>query len=226
MFERLLRPGVADVDGNGRARLDAIARWLQDVAYEDIIDAGFEGRGAWIVRRLRLRVDSFPRFGDVLTVSTFCSGIGRFSAERRTTVSGGSARVEAVGLWICLDPDTWRPMRFAPEFVDAYAPSANGRDAPVRLRHHDPPAGGSPSEWRFRATDLDIAGHVNNSHYWAPLEEELARASEPKRIDAEIEFRDPASAGEVALVGDARARWVLDAEGKALASMRVRPTGA
>jgi len=27
-----------------------MARWLQDVAYADLIDAGFEGRGAWIVR--------------------------------------------------------------------------------------------------------------------------------------------------------------------------------
>src|SRR5262249_61333352 len=109
VFERAIRPGVADVDGNWRARLDAIARWLQDVAYEDLVDAGFEGRGAWIVRRLRLRVDAFPRFGESFEVKTFCSGIGRFSAERRTTIRGGSAAVEAVGLWICLDSETWRP---------------------------------------------------------------------------------------------------------------------
>ena len=35
-------PGIADAVGDGRVRLDAIARWLQDVAYADLIDAGFE----------------------------------------------------------------------------------------------------------------------------------------------------------------------------------------
>ena len=45
-------------------RLDAIARWLQDVAYADLLDAGFDEGGVWIVRRLRLRVEVWPRFGE------------------------------------------------------------------------------------------------------------------------------------------------------------------
>ena len=65
-YEQEMRPGIADADGAGRCRLDAMARWLQDIAYADLIDAGFEGRGAWIVRRTRIRVDSFPRFGEEL----------------------------------------------------------------------------------------------------------------------------------------------------------------
>ena len=139
-YEQEMRPGIADADGAGRCRLDAMARWLQDIAYADLIDAGFEGRGAWIVRRTRIRVDSFPRFGDELTLRTFCSGIGRFSAERRTSISGGSATVETVALWVCLDPERDRPMRFPPDFLDAYEKSAAGRDANVRLRHPEPPA--------------------------------------------------------------------------------------
>src|SRR5438445_2370102 len=91
VYEEMLRPGIADVTGTGRARLDAIARWLQDVAYRDLIDAGFDGAGVWIVRRMRVRVGRFPRFGDELVLRTFCSGTGRFSAERRTSISGAAA---------------------------------------------------------------------------------------------------------------------------------------
>ena len=87
-YEQAMRPGIADADAAGRCRLDAMARWLQDIAYADLIDAGFEGRGAWIVRRTRIRVERFPRFGEELTLRTFCSGIGRFSAERRTSIKG------------------------------------------------------------------------------------------------------------------------------------------
>ena len=135
-----MRPGIADADGAGRCRLDAIARWLQDVAYADLIDAGFEGK-----RSVDRPPDPdqgrelLPHFGDELTVRTFCSGIGRFSAERRTSIKGGSAAVETVALWVCLDPERARPMRFPTDFVEVYEESAAGRDASVRLRHPDPP---------------------------------------------------------------------------------------
>jgi acyl-ACP thioesterase len=221
-----MRPGIADADGTGRGRLDAIARWLQDVAYADLVDAGFEGRGAWIVRRTRLRVEAFPRFGEDLTVRTFCSGIGRFSAERRTDVTtDGGPRVEAVALWICLDPVAGRPMRFSQDFVEAYAPSAGGRDANVRLRHPEPPADAAREPWSFRASEIDAAGHVNNSHYWVPLEEELAAGSEPDEIDAEIEYRDPAQAGEAVLIRDGSSLWIAGPTGSLHASILRQPHG-
>jgi len=220
VFERTIRPGIADVTGSGRARLDAIARWIQDVAYLDSVDAGFEGYGAWIVRRLRIRAERFPRFGEDLALRTFCSGIGRFCADRRTSISGESARVEAVGLWICLDPERLRPMRFSPEFVDAYAESAAGRVTNVRLRHPDPPDGAErDGAWTFRATDLDGADHVNNSHYWGPLERDLAGGAEPEAIDAEIEYREPCQPGEVAILRDGGTSWVTSPDGVLHASI-------
>jgi acyl-ACP thioesterase len=221
LFRRAMRPGIADATGSGRVRLDAIARWLQDVAYLDLVDAGFERRGAWVVRRLRVRVERFPRFGEDLELRTFCSGIGRFSAERRTTVAadGGSALVEAVALWICLDVDSLRPMRFPPEFVEVYAQSAAGRDANVRLRHPEPADGAASQPWRFRAVDIDAAGHVNNSHYWAVLEEELAGADELGAIDAEVEHREPAQAGEAVVLRDGRMAWVAAPGGELHASL-------
>jgi acyl-ACP thioesterase len=215
----LIRPGIADADGGGRCRLDAMARWLQDVAYLDLVDAGFEGRGAWIVRRTRIRVEAFPRFGEELHLRTFCSGIARFSAERRTSIQGERADVETVARWVCLDPEHARPMRFPPDFISTYEQSAGGRDANVRRRHPDPPGGAQRSTWFFRASEMDPARHINNSHYWTPLEEELAEGPEPERIDAEIEFRDPAMPGEVAVLRDASSIWVASTDGAVHASI-------
>jgi acyl-ACP thioesterase len=218
-YEQPMRPGIADSNAAGRCRLDAIARWLQDVAYEDLVEAGFEGRGAWIVRRTRIRVERFPRFAEQLTLRTFCSGIGRFSAERRTSIRGEFAAVETVSLWVCLDPERGRPMRFPPDFVAVYEESAEGRDANVRLRHPDPPAGAEATPWRFRATELDPAGHINNSHYWSPLEEQLAGRPEPESIDAEIEYRDPAMPGEVDLLREGSSMWITSGEDAVHASL-------
>jgi acyl-ACP thioesterase len=214
-----MRPGIADADASGRCRLDAMARWLQDIAYADLVDAGFEGQGAWIVRRTRIRVQAFPRFGEDLELRTFCSGIGRFSAERRTSIGGGSSAVETVALWICLDPERGRPMRFPPEFTSVFDESAGGRDANVRLRHPDPPADAESSGWLFRASELDPAGHINNSHYWTPLEEELATGPEPEAMDAEVEFRDPAMPGEVSILRAGSSMWIASPEGAVHASV-------
>jgi acyl-ACP thioesterase len=218
-YEQAMRPGIADADAAGRCRLDAIARWLQDIAYADLIDSGFEGRGAWIVRRTRIQVKAFPRFGEDLVVRTFCSGIGRFSAERRTTITGESASVETVSLWVCLDPERGRPMRFPPDFIELFEQSAAGRDANVRLRHPDPPEGVKRAPWHFRRIEMDPAGHINNSHYWVPLEEELAAKPEPDSIDAELEYRDPAVAGEALLLRDGPSMWIASPDGTVNASL-------
>jgi acyl-ACP thioesterase len=108
----------------------------------------------------------------------------------------------------------------SPEFVDAYSETAAGRVASVRLRHPDPPDGAQrDGAWTFRATDLDGADHVNNSHYWGPLERDLAAGPEPDEIDAEIEYREPCQPGEVAILRDGRVAWVASPEGALHASI-------
>ena len=44
-FEQAMRPGIADADAAGRCRLDAMARWLQDIAYADLVDAASRAVG-------------------------------------------------------------------------------------------------------------------------------------------------------------------------------------
>ena len=221
VFERRLRPGIADSDPDGRARIDAIARWLQDIAYSDVVDAGFEDRGFWVVRRTRIRAERFPRFGEDLVLRTYCSGLGRFSAERRTDIEGESASVSAVAVWVCLDSETRRPRRHDPDLRETYEESAQGRPAPVGSRHPSPPEGASGTPWHFRAVDLDVAGHVNNSHYWEPLEEQLMRDGAPDSIDAELEHREPAEAGEVAVIESGAIRWITSPAGEVHASIVV-----
>src|SRR5262249_55577675 len=142
-------------------------------------------------------------------------------AERRHSIRGENAAVETVALWICLDVDRGRPMRFPPEFIEAYEESANGRDANVRLRHPEPPGDAERSDWRFRESEIDPAGHINNSHYWTILEEDLAGGKEPDSIDAEIENRDPAEAGEAVVLRSGSSLWVANGSGDLHASIVV-----
>jgi hypothetical protein len=45
VFTHRDRVTLADVSPTGRARLDALARWLQDAAYDDAPDSGLDGGG-------------------------------------------------------------------------------------------------------------------------------------------------------------------------------------
>jgi acyl-ACP thioesterase len=225
IFERSLTPGLADAAPSGRVRLDAMARWLQDVAYADVDDAGLIEAAVWVVRRLRLRVSAFPRFGEAVSLRTFCSGLGRMWAERRTTVAGPGAAVEAVATWIHLDPQTWRPKPFSDEEFAVFGESAGGREVKARLRHSPPGPEAARSRWVFRAAETDLAGHVNNAAYWQPLEERLLAGPEPADLDAEIEFRTPAQPGTVEVLTEGERMWIAAPGGELLASLVVGSAG-
>ena len=219
-FESERRVELGDCDPSGRARLDAIARWLQEVAYDDVSDAGLAAGGLWIARRARIRVEGFPSFGEPIALRTACSASGRLVAERRTDVSAprSGARISAVALWVHVDPETRVPARLGEAFDAVYAPSAEGRRARSGLRHTgEPPAGALTREWFFRRADLDIAGHVNNAAYWA-IAEELLGDAPLEWLDAEIEYRDGIGPGVARVAVAGGSIRVLDVGGASLAA--------
>ncbi|HLY50999.1 MAG TPA: acyl-ACP thioesterase domain-containing protein [Solirubrobacteraceae bacterium] len=224
VFEQIFYPGFGDCAPSGRLRLDALARWLQDVAYADVVDAELAGRAVWVIRRTRIQVKGFPNFGAPYRVATFCSGMGRMWAERRTSISHAEteeSEVEAVSLWVHLDPESWRPIPLSEDEASVYGVSAGGRRVTARLRHPQPNSAPERSTWRFRNTELDLAGHINNAAYWQPLEEELLAGAEPRRIDAEIEFRSPSQPGEHTVLREDHYRWIVGDDGETQASLVV-----
>jgi acyl-ACP thioesterase len=221
-FSSPRRPGFADCAPSGRMRLDAIAGWLQDVAYADVEDAGLAEAAVWVVRRTRIRVGRFPRFGERFTLTTFCSGLGRMWAERRTDIIADAedqAAVEAVSLWVHLAPDDWRPVPLTAAELATYGGPITPRRVTARLRHPLPPSDVEGGGWEFRRSECDLADHVNNAAYWTPLEEELLAGADPDRLDAEIEYRTPAQAGPHMVIAQGPGRWIVSSEGLLHATM-------
>ncbi|MEP6954213.1 MAG: acyl-ACP thioesterase domain-containing protein [Solirubrobacteraceae bacterium] len=216
--------GLGDVAPSGRVRLDTIARWMQEAAWADAADSGLADEGAWFVRAMRVEVARFPRFGEACDVATWCSGTGALWAERRTSVAGaGGARAEAAAIWVHMESDGSRPRSLPQGFDHFYAAAAGGRRVRARLRHDPDPADGATKEpWRFRAADLDLAGHVNNAVYWTVVEEQLAGPTDPSEpFAAEIEHRAP-TAERDAIVRRAGAQtWVCAGHGAVVATIVV-----
>jgi acyl-ACP thioesterase len=188
-YTRERRVRLGDVMPSGRLRLDAIARYLQDVAGDDVDDVGVPG--PWVLRRLAMTLERAPRFNDTVSLTTWCSGSGSCWAERRTTISvGRRAAVESVALWVFVDATTGRPARLDPRFFDHYGTAAAGRRVRARLEHANPPAGLPARRFALRVTDLDVLDHVNNAVLCSAVEDELARVR-PGATPAqtELEYR-------------------------------------
>ncbi|MEP4593111.1 MAG: acyl-ACP thioesterase domain-containing protein [Ilumatobacter sp.] len=194
-FTMTTKVRLGDVDGKGRLGLDGTARFLQDAATDDASDAGLDRRFGWLVRRTKVVTARPASLGEVVEVTTWCTGIGRAWAERRSQIVGDrGALVDAVALWVQVDVATGRPARVAEDFSAAYAEAAAGRSVSARLSIDPPTSSDRSPLWSPRRTDIDPFGHVNNAATWSFVEEYVDLGE--RRGTAELEYLAPIRHGE------------------------------
>jgi acyl-ACP thioesterase len=225
-FTASRRVRLGDVDPRGRMRLDAIARHLQDVASDDAADSGLDG--GWVVRRTLIDIARPAVLGEDLHLTTFCTGTGRAWAERRTSIVGdGEAAVEAVSLWVHVDPASGRPAALGEAFHERYGEAAGERRVSTRLALPAPPATADVRPWVIRTVDLDVFDHVNNASHWPILEAVLTGPAVTRIGVAEMEYLvpvdldTPVELHTVATDGHAGA-WLV-ADGRVHTASRWRP---
>jgi acyl-ACP thioesterase len=186
------------MDPEGRVRLDAIARFLQDAATDDADETGWGAPDhLWVLRSIRMDVlQPFVRDREI-GITTWGSAVAALAAGRRWSLAGdagGAAEVDSI--WIHLGPDG-RPTRIGEGF-DAFREAAQGRSASTRLTLPDPPEGAATTSWPIRLTDLDLMGHVNNAAYWKAVEDRFHGAAVDLRAShrARLDYRHPIDLGE------------------------------
>lgn len=189
-FRAARKVRMGDVDPDGRLRLDALARYCQDVSNDDTTDACLDDEPGWVVRFTVIDELRPATLAERLAFHTFCSGLGKRWAERRLTVEGSAGACYQVStLWVCVDHTTGQPARLTDQFLDLYSEAADGRSASARLRIPRPsvvPAQQRHQErWQLRRTDFDPLGHVNNAAYWAVVEQWLEPFDQPRRVRVE-----------------------------------------
>jgi acyl-ACP thioesterase len=185
------------MDARGRVRFDAIARFLQDAAIEDVEETGWGlPDHLWFIRSIQLEVIAPFAEDRAVELLTWSSGRGTVAAGRRWSLAGDrGGRAEVDSVWIHLDPGE-RPARL--DDFGVYAESAGDRAVSTRLELPDPPPEASRRAWPVRTTDIDLHGHLNNAVYWQAVEERLARRGpDPAQpLRASLEFRAPIDVDE------------------------------
>ena len=160
---------------------------------------------------------SWPALGEIVTLTTWCAGTGPAWAERRTDLAiEGKLMVEAVALWVPLDP-SGRPMRLGEGFYAVYGEAVAGRKVSGRVPAAPPvPAEARVHPWPIRRTDLDVVGHVNNAAVWAALTEVVGESV----ASAALTHHGPVESGQAVTLATAPGRMWLVADGE----VRCRPS--
>ncbi len=161
-----------DIDPGGKARLTAIANYLQETAY---VHAGKLGLGyddlaasgtAWILSRMQIRVLVRPDWDDELTVETWPRGLEKIFALRDFRISDRAGRevAEATTCWLMVNTLTRRPLRIPSDYL-AFEPRTDA------VFDHTPGKISLPEGMAFcerrkvKYSDLDVVGHVNNVRF-------------------------------------------------------------
>lgn len=224
------RVHLGDVEAGGGLRIEALARYLQDVATDDADDAELsERRGVWVLRSSDVEVICTPVFQEQVELATFCSGTGPRWAERRTQITGDrGARAEAAALWVFVDREHGRPVPLDDDFLDRFGESAAGRRVRGPLLHGAPPDDAHRRAWPLRAADFDVLDHVNNARSLEAVEDELvARFADREPCAMRIEYRGTIERGDdvelaSAVRGDELAVWlIVDGGVRVSATVRV-----
>ena len=178
VFDREWPLRVADIDREGRLRFDAAARHIQDIGQDQLREMGFEEtHPLWIVRRTMIDLIRPIEFGEMLRIRRWCSGTSNRWCEMRVRIDGRrGGLIESEAFWININRGTEMPSRISDDFLaglrrttdidrlrwKAYLSAASREDA---VEIHDFPV---------RVTDIDLFDHMNNSVYWAVIEDYLA----------------------------------------------------
>lgn len=190
---------LADAGPDGRLRLDAAARYAQDVASDDVEDAGIDdGDSVWVVRRTTLDVLVPFRQDSRVELSTWSDGMGAHWAARRTSIAGDAGgRIELNTAWVYASRLSMRPARVPPTYPEIYGLSDTPRLSATRLTlAAEPPRDVSHRPWPLRASDVDVLGHANNAVHWEAVEDEFARCERPvSTLSALLEYRSALDLG-------------------------------
>ena len=190
-FSTSYRVRTADVDPQSRLRLDSIARYLQDIANDDLEATNHADTDPyWIVRRTVTDVIEPITWPATVHLQRWCSAVSTRWASMRVRLTSEpepsalnphqrpAGLVETEAFWIAVN-EQGMPTRISPSGFAMLAAMTETH----RLRWHgmtpalpaqaDDPDALPDRPHVLRSTDFDPLQHLNNAAYLSAVEDEL-----------------------------------------------------
>lgn len=162
-----------ETDSRGRVTPVALYNYLQEAAIAHGESAGITPdklaarRYAWILHRVLLTIDRYPRRQETVTVETWGSNLRGLYAVREWTVAdeAGNIVARATSRWVLIDLGKKRAVRI-PEFLrEAYGEHPERAIDWAFDRAEAIESGDILRRFHVRASDLDTNRHANSACY-------------------------------------------------------------
>ncbi|TDQ18469.1 acyl-ACP thioesterase [Algoriphagus boseongensis] len=179
-FTKEFEVGSFQVHPNGNICLTSLADLLQEIAWRHA-DSGDFGRNLmetqqmWVLSRLEIKVQKFPKWGDKIRIFTGGRGTEKLFAFREFLIWNEKEEVlaRAMSSWLLLHSETKKILR--PEIVlpaELFDPSKKPDWQPGKISLSGELI--SEEKIQVRNSDLDLYHHVNNTSYIRWVENALA----------------------------------------------------
>ncbi len=154
---------------------------------------------AWVLTRQKLKMESWPHWGDDIQIKTWIRPINGLLAIRDfEMMSSGKKWGECTTQWLILDLKTRRPAEKSLKLsLDEFRP-----DCPPFIdagKIHPSAIGKFLAEFHVRNSDLDLNGHVNNTRYAQWILDSVPHEKHPEFIlrEYEVNFIAETKSGDV-----------------------------
>ena len=160
-------------DKDGYLRFPNILAYMAETSswHSDSIGAGIkhlmERNLGWMLNRWEVKVYTYPRAKDNITIVTWTSGFNKFYATREFSLEDdkGNLLAKATTQWILIDMKKKRPVRIPPDFIDRYKRVEEYNFKEFTNFNITVDDLGMTSDFTVRRSDIDNNNHVNNTKY-------------------------------------------------------------
>jgi len=133
------------------------------VGYSDLL----EQNCFWVLSRLSIQMEEYPRWEDRIRVKTWLTGAGRLFALRQFSIADFKGKVigTAKSAWLVLDLKNRRPQRIGPLFkhIEHLFDGLPPAEEPPKIPGPVHPK--MEKSYTVRYSDIDMHHHVNNIKY-------------------------------------------------------------
>ena len=163
------------IDFNGKLKLPAVMKYFQNGASEHAAEMGVDyftlkekSNAFWVITKIRLQLHRYPRWNDVLTMTTWPlrPALLKFNREFRFADEAGTNVIDGTSEWCVLDGQTHRPRKLSstcyPDFPHL---EERAGTKPFRRFEEEVTTGDLCYEKVVRPSDLDLNYHMNNTIY-------------------------------------------------------------
>jgi acyl-ACP thioesterase len=162
-----------EVDMKNEVFLPVLWSFMQETAWHhaDHLRVGYsdlmEQQCFWVLSRLSVWMEEYPRWADRIKIKTWLTGTGRLFALRQFSIADLTGKIfgNARSAWLVLDLKSRKPQKIDPFFrhlrhlFDHLPPAEEPEKLPFLVHPK------SRKSYEVRYSDIDVHHHVNNIKY-------------------------------------------------------------